>query len=130
MSVPGFPTSGLGDLQDQLQGLWTAAFDAKLLDPTSEEFPVWRRLASFRPSADVQESLLARGARSAFFFQKLESAAGDTVNLDYLKLRIDQLPGGADGPGLLNTIRRRFDGCFRLPWYRFDTKLGSVRRQT
>lgn len=117
-------SSAVGDLQDQLQALWTAAFDPKLLDPTSEEFPIWRRLASFRPSAEAQANFLARGAGNAFFFHKLESAAGDTVNLDFLKLRIDQLPGGADGPGLLNTIRRRFDGWFRLPWYQFAYEIG------
>src|SRR5437870_4474582 len=61
------------------------------------EYDPWVRLASFRPSVNVQTALLRRGPVGDFFFHKIEEAKGDTVSLDFYSIEITRMPVGPDG---------------------------------
>lgn len=79
----------------------------------------WDRLISFRPSTDLQ-----RQARtSGWTFQRIESGAGDQINLDYYAVVIDRSPriNGSvlSAEAFLEQIRNRFAGFIARDQARF-----------
>lgn len=102
-----------------LQDLWDTgrelvqALSPRLVGPADFLFAgFWKPLASFRPSTAVQQSFLDRGNPDTFYFHKIESAVGPTVNLDIFTVNIDTLPSGYDGTALVQHIRTGMSTLF------------------